>query len=1188
MRIWTSLIFVVLCLVEITHAQRVRPHEFPWTVRLISSFDGERDLNCGAVLIAENFVLTALECVTSPVTNDPPNRIVALFGRHDLRLDSEEGQQSRAMTEADIIVHPQHNEYSFAYALIKLSSPVDINEYVKPAILPNPDQCQEDLTLFQSSTIDECQRVFAVGWGNTGSNVQNFNTMRRSNLDIRQFMDCGIEQFSETRICAGRKADACIGDVGAPLMCTTNGRDPSFLLGIVRHIDGCGPPDAPSIHTRVCPALAWLNMIVGPRKLVTFDPDGDVVTCQTSVRIPNGVVSAGGNDVGDVRSIACNPGFVRKGDDTIVCQPNGQWEITVSCDPLRLISARGCGIPSFVENGRISEGSSDVGAFRTISCDGDFQLVGDDVIFCQDDGYWTKGGLCEPKLPINCSDEFPNVENGQIQRVRVEILNEDAQISGTRLPVICQNGYELNGPAFVRCESNGQWSQPGTCNPKDCGPLPFLNFGTYANGNTIYGSRRAVLCDDGYKLRAGTDGEIECQGDGAWSQPGRCVPVDCGQPPDIENGRISNGPTTFPASRNVRCNPGFELAPGAISQILCLGNGSWTDPGRCQPERPRNCGNIPVIGNGTFSMGSSEIGSKRTLLCDNGYNPSGITFIECLRDGTWSSVGRCDPVSCGPVPTVANGAFLPGPFSYRSVRTLECSPGYKIAIGTSDEITCHSDGTWSPPGFCTISGCGHPPSVPYGSFRTGGTTTGSTRVLECRQGYRLASNSPTRIECRTNGVWSTPGSCEPIRCGELPEIENGMFRPGPSTYSSTRRFDCVLGYRLDGQGEIQCQSDGTWSTPGQCVLGPGCGQVPSVTNGQFRNGRSNVGASRTLQCQPGFAVSGSRQIVCGTDRQWSEPGRCERSGCGSLPVVANGAFTDGSSEIGSQRELICNNGFGITSNSNEIQCLQSGDWSQPGTCEPVGCGSLPNVAYGLFRPGSTSFRSVRELDCFSGYQIKRGTSNQIECNLFGRWSLPGTCEPVSCGPIPVPQYGKFSPGSSTYGSVRSLECDYGFNLKRGTPPTSVCQETGIWSQIGTCEAILCPTMLPMIANGELSGAGFSVGQRRRINCDQGYSLSEPTKEFITCQENGRWTDPEAFCTSEVVCDMAQIVNGNVGPGSNEIGSRRYVQCNNQYQLPPGTRRRYIECRPNGQWFGPMRCIHVLPVRTVAASPTKPR
>ena len=190
-----------------------------------------------------------------------------------------------------------------------------------------------------------------------------------------------------------------------------------------------------------------------------------------------------------------------------------------------------------------------------------------------------------------------------------------------------------------------------------------------------------------------------------------------------------------------------------------------------------------------------------------------------------------------------------------------------------------------------------------------------------------------------------------------------------------------------------------------------CDNLPNLNNGTISQGQKNVGAQRTIQCNSGFDLRGAASITCLNNGQWTIPGTCHISescvkvnilnyyitiegACRIPPPVVNGQYDSYATAANSQRGIICNAGFMIVGNSG-IFCLSDGTWSPSGRCVKVPttvqtrCGSPPQVSNGRFSSGSDYIGSVRSLTCDFGYEINGG--NEITCKDNGQWTNPGIC-----------------------------------------------------------------------------------------------------------------------------------------------------------------------------------------------------
>ena len=89
-----------------------------------------------------------------------------------------------------------------------------------------------------------------------------------------------------------------------------------------------------------------------------------------------------------------------------------------------------------------------------------------------------------------------------------------------------------------RCDTSGKWEpEAPTCKETLCKNITTPSNGTMILTTLRIGGRATFKCDFGFNLKGIAD--IECLSSGSWSAwPPTCIEIDCGQPHEIENGRL--------------------------------------------------------------------------------------------------------------------------------------------------------------------------------------------------------------------------------------------------------------------------------------------------------------------------------------------------------------------------------------------------------------------------------------------------------------------------------------------------------------------------------------------------------------------------------------------------------------------------------------------------------------------------
>ncbi|XP_054395262.2 transmembrane protease serine 9 [Pongo abelii] len=218
--------------------------EWPWQVSL---WLRRREHRCGAVLVAERWLLSAAHCFD--VYGDP-KQWAAFLGTPF--LSGAEGQLKRV---ARIYKHPFYNLYTLDYdvALLELVGPVRRSRLVRPICLPEPAPRPPDGA-----------RCVITGWGSVREGGSMARQLQKAAVRLLSEQTCRRfypVQISSRMLCAGFPqggVDSCSGDAGGPLAC----REPSgrwVLIGVTSWGYGCGRPHFPGVYTRVAAVRGWIG-----------------------------------------------------------------------------------------------------------------------------------------------------------------------------------------------------------------------------------------------------------------------------------------------------------------------------------------------------------------------------------------------------------------------------------------------------------------------------------------------------------------------------------------------------------------------------------------------------------------------------------------------------------------------------------------------------------------------------------------------------------------------------------------------------------------------------------------------------------------------------------------------------------------------------------------------------------------
>ncbi|KAL4219279.1 hypothetical protein ACF0H5_021860 [Mactra antiquata] len=187
------------------------------------------------------------------------------------------------------------------------------------------------------------------------------------------------------------------------------------------------------------------------------------------------------------------------------------------------------------------------------------------------------------------------------------------------------------------------------------------------------------------------------------------------------------------------------------------------------------------------------------------------------------------------------------------------------------------------------------------------------------------------------------------------------------------------------------------------------------------------------------------------------------------------------------------------------------------------------------------------------------------------------CTRSMCSEFPV-KYGVAVCTGNEDGDSCKVECDNGYFLE-GHENKAVCVD-GSWVSASPliCSPVDCGKPYVSMATVVCSD-GMTYGKTCNFKCDKP-SIVKGDDTTITCQKNGKWSNPKAICVvqckplDDVAYDNGKLKTTSCIKGPQPVGQQCKVRCQEGYHAQGGrTRRRFLRivCDDSGEWFGP-KCV----------------
>ncbi|XP_053667535.1 CLIP domain-containing serine protease B9-like [Anopheles marshallii] len=237
----------------------------PWTALLHygnQAYDSK--YNCSGTLIAPQYVLTAASCVDDV---ESWSSLTVRLGEWDLESavdcivspDSDDlvcAEPSYDIAVTQVIMHDAYTGRRNDIAVLKLSQPVALSDWIFPICLP------------ESPVINEALTYSVAGWNQntcetSGSRYKLLTNFSPLNQTACQRYVPSVAGTSYNFVCVD-SGEQTIGDAGGALtgmkMINPDPRRPVYeIVGVLSSLSSCANFDGVSVYTRVGQYVDWLD-----------------------------------------------------------------------------------------------------------------------------------------------------------------------------------------------------------------------------------------------------------------------------------------------------------------------------------------------------------------------------------------------------------------------------------------------------------------------------------------------------------------------------------------------------------------------------------------------------------------------------------------------------------------------------------------------------------------------------------------------------------------------------------------------------------------------------------------------------------------------------------------------------------------------------------------------------------------
>ncbi|XP_056156472.1 LOW QUALITY PROTEIN: sushi, von Willebrand factor type A, EGF and pentraxin domain-containing protein 1 [Lampris incognitus] len=915
---------------------------------------------------------------------------------------------------------------------------------------------------------------------------------------------------------------------------------------------------------RVCQAnRQWSNNDPPSCVLLTCDPPPDIV---------HGRYRGSTFEVGRKVEYICDEGYELAGDAVWTCLKYGKWDKTrrPRCSPVQ------CPEPPLEENHLVLKGLDSESGTVELSCEDGYVLQGARVLRCTLSQEWNdtfpvcKQVFCDPPPEVALGSPSKSSMTAPFYFGRVVNYS-------------CMNGLTLRKEASVTCLANGQWSSPyPECIPVECPQPVEVSNGIVDVQGLTYLSTALYSCKSGYALVG--NATVLCGESGLWvGEVPSCRPIECSVPKQIASGKVTYTKLQFSHGAVYSCRRGYRLQ--GPETLKCLANGEWDQEPptcvqiSCTPPKP--------IDNGFVEGSDHSFGVTIFYSCFPGFQLVGQNHLTCEEFGWSSSVPVCVPSDCGLPPHIDFGEYVKVPdrgtgrsgrgsgtttkesgdaisastmdlsFLQGTLIEYRCHKGYDLTTPT--RLVCQEDGGWNGTApSCVPAECETPPTPEHGWVNVTDTSFGSQVRYGCEQGYKL--NGESVRQCVSGRLWTDDAPiCQPVSCGNLGALSNGMVHGSSFVFPGVLRFECNAGYVLVGGSTITCQGDGMWDGEMPLCEPVYCGPPNTPDDIIVKGEDYTFGNQIHLSCQSGFILKGISISKCQADGTWSHRSpTCVPAHCGKPSPITNGRVLGSDFGVNGEVSYECDEGYTLNGDPGGV-CQADGLWDKPVPhCDIISCDPPEDISHGFLNGSSFNYEDVVEYVCFDGYEVVGDPV--LRCSAQGVWegSVP-RCQPCVCA-MPTVKYGVVLGSNHACGDQVHFRCDGGYKLLG--PSQAVCEKGGVWSPgLPVCGRGRCSATPPAVPNAVMQGGSSTVLDTVTYRCRPGFQ----SKGFpnLSCGRDGRWGEPRIRCEPVNCGEPPSVPQAEVVGETFTFPKQITYRCEDGYEL--ATKMASLFCLSDGSW-----------------------